>query len=978
MNFFSKLVLIIAMFQLSLGPLVNQFDHEYMTPISWTLFNQASAAPQVFKANDTEGAQNVTENYLSTAILLAIGLITKVLVKSLRQASPDTYLFIIGGVLYFISELKTFSDISDNKTFEYDPDDLSQRDITIAAIEEQERTSSEIVKIATWKLGFQLAAEAAFLAATGLSIMQYIEVKKRCTAQGRPFVTAALSEPEQLRASCDGLIVREDPQHENAPRAFDPLQNNFACKKPENWELAKCKAICYEKIALVKADLMQSTAAFRQVCSQEEMMTVPSTEVQEQLEREILNKSADQTCRLGDDYCPFMIPDPPPVIPTDPSTFFDQSKLENTFYTYFYNKFIIEFDNLVLSDANAAAGCPGVPDAMLEKFAMSVGGALSGGVSQMYGKAASGVDSVMGSNGAVSVEATIIGKTVWKEMHDELGEAAAKKVMASACSRAQKVIAKQAAKAAAKKTATKVGILIARAAASGALALSVWAIPFAAISVYFTLRDIYGLLKFLHTTSVGRRQMSSTMRNTYYYLDPVFGMILDIQNACRYRGLLEHGDEGYLYLRPMNCSLVSKLDYDTKEVFSISEIQEEVLSFYSHQNNFQHRNNNSWIAEIVNPILPAYAEDGGFSGNTLLKSGAKLAAGAILMMALSKMFGEVIEKWIYNPKGRMIMFGAISGLTATSIASMSAILVKSKENLKNVQSIKDELLNAKKEGEGTPILDTNEESVEQEDSTSLIDQSIFLESFTSEDKLVINSIFSFNIINDAFASSLSFGVDYKIPCITKELRGSKRCYPTDRAMRNMLGPMRYSNYSLIKKDIDLVAKIGKGISNKKGISDQVGYMIADLGTRTDHLKQVNKKLEKVVNRKKRQLGEKQLDFEKLHKSFIGGLVSKAKNYLKKNNISLEEIFSNRKTPVITNKAPRGKQTEEDIKNIVPSVETQNDVISGIDQERKDIQDIEVKAEETYDFKGLDIETRTELSIFKIISRRYILNPELFE
>ncbi|MBT6324847.1 MAG: hypothetical protein HOJ35_02680 [Bdellovibrionales bacterium] len=226
---------------------------------------------------------------------------------------------------------------------------------------------------------------------------------------------------------------------------------------------------------------------------------------------------------------------------------------------------------------------------------------------------------------------------------------------------------------------------------------------------------------------------------------------------------------------------------------------------------------------------------------------------------------------------------------------------------------------------------------------------------------LLDRFFPKAIANES-SSNMVMEIDRKFPCfnyrqgkcrsIEKEM---KSVYPIHKNILNK------KFYSLVKT----TARIGDGLSNSHGISPKVASFMQQLNAQQPYITALNTKLEKKANQMQKKMNIRRINFEKQQKSFLEKVRQVALDSIKKAGAKLEDIVKFKPKSTIKPSKKIGdyghESLEENITEIKSSGTQNSKVVNSIQNENN------------FNLKDVTVTKDKELSIFRIISRRYNLH-----
>ena len=141
---------------------------------------------------------DMAQYYLPMLAMLGIGIMSIMLWTKLESKSADFYLFLIGAVTYLVSVITSWT--SEKTKFEKLPETIA-KNTQVSALEEQKKAYEEVLKMVEKRLVLQGATTAAFLAAAILAGVFYTQERAALAASQQ--TTAALA--SEFAAKCSQI-----------------------------------------------------------------------------------------------------------------------------------------------------------------------------------------------------------------------------------------------------------------------------------------------------------------------------------------------------------------------------------------------------------------------------------------------------------------------------------------------------------------------------------------------------------------------------------------------------------------------------------------------------------------------------------------------------------------------------------------------------------------------------------------------------
>jgi hypothetical protein len=328
------------------------------------------------------------------------------------------------------------------------------------------------------------------------------------------------------------------------------------------------------------------------------------------------------------------------------------------------------------------------------------------------------------------------------------------------------------------------------------------------------------------------------------------------------------------------------------------------------------------------------------------------AAAIGLIKMMGGKLNKAIDAMITWEKGRMIVFGAITVLAGLAAKFSYDNAKKMKENWTKLEEIKQEL-------------------IERGGATSGSHSSI-------SDKINPQSLFNF-LLEPASAASAprNYVMEFnsKTPCL---LPAGRKCVSAKYAM-NVLNPGNYWGLdSKLRKTVFLSGSIVDGLSNSRGVSQKTYNQINKLAASKNYVEKLNRHLQKRINHVRRKDGMRPMKFDRLHNQFLSKIHRISTQAVKKSGMNLNDLIKQR--------GKRGSRSsgassisESGISDpLAGAGEFESVAFSGVPNNSFSLTSDESPAgsradsDDGYNFDR-DINLEKERSIFRIISRRYIIN-----
>jgi hypothetical protein len=311
--------------------------------------------------------------------------------------------------------------------------------------------------------------------------------------------------------------------------------------------------------------------------------------------------------------------------------------------------------------------------------------------------------------------------------------------------------------------------------------------------------------------------------------------------------------------------------------------------------------------------------------------------------ALAESTGEgmrEVDRFIFNPKGRMIVYGAVTALSGVIMASTKSMIENLKGDIEQIDGI---------------IEGMNDNQV---NNSRYLYKSI-------------NHILNY-LTNDAVASKLkTVDIGTKLPCIQPIKNRKDSCANLKLLHRRFTPSTSYKNPEILNQAFNTITEIGNGLNGQSRISNETMRKIEVLASVAPIMVGIQENTEKIVNRERRKSGDKPLNFKALQNLFMNRMYKRTEYIFKKHNVS--EIDLAKLTSGSLKKAKRTHGERKLVPNIKNNAE--DEILENENSHDRDIvlhhQKRDVSSTgESYQLD--DINKDSNLDIFKIISRRYLM------
>lgn len=126
-------------------------------------FNTVNAQMEVMEESAKSKTSKFVTYYLPMLVMLGVGLVSILIFRNLVQKSGDMIVFMLGGLVYFVSVIIAWT--GEIKKFEKLPDKINSN-TSVETLKLQKKSIEEVIEIAKKREKFQMAATAAFAVAT--------------------------------------------------------------------------------------------------------------------------------------------------------------------------------------------------------------------------------------------------------------------------------------------------------------------------------------------------------------------------------------------------------------------------------------------------------------------------------------------------------------------------------------------------------------------------------------------------------------------------------------------------------------------------------------------------------------------------------------------------------------------------------------------------------------------------------------------
>jgi hypothetical protein len=932
---------------------------------------EAQAQSEALTLSAKSNNSNMAQYYLPMLAMLGIGIMAIMLWTKLEAKSADFYLFLMGAVTYLVSVITSWS--SEKSKFEKLPESIA-KDTQVSALEEQKKAYEEVLNMVEKRLMLQGATTAAFLAAAILAGVFYSKEK------------AALAAAKKGTSSLAAEFASKCAQ---IPQLYPP--NGVAVDAKT---MAPMPAICARVASMGAACLAEVGASQAQIAALNEAVRSPNGSSSMAATHEERVDLISQTSSACFDS---QIPSPTQgelLSYSDPSL---KGKLKQYYYsqgidlrdqkelvvvssdpTSSATKFVIKVLSELIEEAHA--GVTGkVIEGLAKRGGTDVGQVVSNGTNATSSAAANLDDSpdrfmrqlsenpdqamvqcqqrsscteadlqryIELDRARANVNATMLGVVADSAVGNTAqasANAAGRAITRGASSslRSSGAISKPGqavARSAGRRVATRVasGVAI-RVVGAGAVAVgSAVGAPVivAGATVALTAYTVY---------SVG----SAT-----YNLASAKLKVMKAETAERRRNMDCRQTRRGVRCRPKT-SFIDLLDLDP-------DLGKD-KSF----------NKKQFFASLLSLII----KDTQASATASVATAALKGVGNQAVQVADEVSQESeseTDQWIYNPKGRMVLFGAFSAL----VGLVSLNTNKMKKNLKaDIAVLQETIDEYSRLNQGNSNLEVNpeiENSLEIEKG-KLIPQDTNQETEQIRDTSVLNSplnkVLSFFFKSATASKHEVLGVmPLTIPCLAP-VRG--RCVST-RSFVSRLLPSGVPYSPSTVKAIKSAAKMGDMIQRKNYVTKSFMKEVKVLNDLKPTLEMGYKVTKKVINAKR---GSKPIPFKKYESYVVKRFLGFGKRALANTsaNVNLSSLLSIGSFNGRSNKIREGKSRLEssDSKNTY-AVAKSNYSSSSVRQAGNQGAEDNSFMNRNYKNDTMGINTRKSSNLFEQVSRRYLL------
>lgn len=304
-----------------------------------------------------------------------------------------------------------------------------------------------------------------------------------------------------------------------------------------------------------------------------------------------------------------------------------------------------------------------------------------------------------------------------------------------------------------------------------------------------------------------------------------------------------------------------------------------------------------------------------------------------------------VDRWIFNPKGRMIVFSAISSLTTFISLNTKKMIDNLEEDIKQL----DELIQA-----------MESRQVRFKDNIQL---SPFISSFMN---LLTPSV-------QAKTNHQATVLPYKLPCLIPHPK-TKRCLNVKHVInKTMIPGAKYPK--LVTNIAYSLGVVGNSLSNNYQINNKTMRTLNVMATKASTMVKIESIYKKQLNQSLKRKRAKQINFKGYEQHFLSRMSKITKQSYNKFNISVDELkslgavnfgsdFIHKNTLSNVNKTEQEERKVAMLDNPESNFDITNDESSSNTNR--------VKQRSNDDYYIDQINKSKEKNIFSIISNRYML------
>jgi hypothetical protein len=225
--------IIVALFFTSGPPDLNHFNrHQNFSTFLSPLIVGATAQAQVdtFTSAAKESNSNFVTYYLPMLVMLGLGVMTIYMMSSMERKTADFYVFAVGALVYLLSVLTSWT--SEKKKFEQLPDTINTN-TQLSSLQIQKQSFVDLKEIVERRIMFLGAATASFAGAAVMAGIAYTKERTLGTQSERAFQALVA----EVQSKCMQIpLVTAQPPFLDA-RTMQPL--SVTCQRNAQ-ELAQC------------------------------------------------------------------------------------------------------------------------------------------------------------------------------------------------------------------------------------------------------------------------------------------------------------------------------------------------------------------------------------------------------------------------------------------------------------------------------------------------------------------------------------------------------------------------------------------------------------------------------------------------------------------------------------------------------------------------------------------------------------------
>lgn len=839
-------------------------------------------------------------HYLPMIVMLGIGTMSFFIFKNLERRSPDMIIFLIGGIIYFANVVMGWTE--ENEAFEELPDDIvleSQAE----ALELQKKSFEDVLKIAEKRFKMQMAATATFAAASISAMMMYMKERQNNT-QAQSAVSASISDAQSacmrdpqvasgqwlMASTREPLLSNCQRQTTEITTGLTQVQTDVAAVGAINERVADPRGSSGLNGQLVQTNdqLAQHAASVDHPVEVDLYKNINWARMTERIDQNYINRKKSlyfEDANTGIVY---------EMIPRK----LNRESDENLSYMerYFTDEELKDFSKEEISFLNFLKIDMNLIDMMIAQSHAGWGSWI--GIGKGAGEAAVDTASTAIGNEVGAATSTPMSEfnctpgnsqcgttsseAELQESYVQLAGAVNSAAVGEATSRATQAAAQSAAKTSAWRSlgrlvAKRAAQVVVVAAASAAAAAAGGAIA-AAAPVVITAAGVYLTAKTAYDV---------TMAGVAVY-------------------------EAY-----------------TKNSMAEERLENTVDDMGDFSQNMAFIIENKSLLDLFVP--QAFA----FSGLDVANNGRQ---------ALAESTGDgmkEVDKWIFNPKGRMIVYGAVTALSGIILANTKGMIENLKSDIEKIDGVI----------KGLEERQTN--------SSNYFEKGL-------------NSFLSM-LTEDANASKLqTSNIGTKLPCIQPIKKQKGKCANLKVLHRRFTPSGGYKNPAIMNQAFNTITEIGNGLNGQSKISPQTMNRIENLAQAKPILLGIKNNVEKIVNNQRRATGAKPLNFKGLHNLFLKRLYKQTEKVFKKHNVSERDIAS-----LTSGSIKQSRKTHQDRK-LVPNLDNMDDLNLKNDSSLNYEESSKLEARKSdhsssnHSYEIDQVNKDKFQDIFKIISRRYYM------